>query len=83
MDSWATRRLTSKCATDISMPDMVYTPSFGKRIDCWNATQNDPDMISYRESDQQPKQKNSRQVVVTLSDDQLGQFVRAAIFKAP
>lgn len=81
VESWPTRQSSSHAAADVSMSDMNYTTSrLGHQEYSWRSTApHHGDIQAQNPTTGQARQeKNNRQVVVTLRDDQLGQIVRLA-----
>lgn len=78
VDSWPPRQPSSHATADMAMPDMDYTTSgCGHAEYSWRPTDtpNSYDHMHNSLSSQGRQEKNNRQVVVTLRDDQLGQIV--------
>jgi hypothetical protein len=76
LDSWSTKQASS---ADVSMPDMFHTASLlGHHDYPWRAMnpQHNHDQGQNSVGNQPKPEKSTRQVMVTLRDDQFGQLVR-------
>ncbi|KAJ4292593.1 hypothetical protein N0V90_009256 [Kalmusia sp. IMI 367209] len=80
MDSRSTKRTNSHSTLNTSMPDMLYaSPVFGKPEDTWTMMDTPYELEGEKSggSKQPRRDKGTRQVVVALRDDQLGQLIEA------
>lgn len=78
-DSWPMKRMNSYSTGDVSMPDLLHaSPVFGHNTDSWTPRNVQSQMQAAKHNDGQSSRQEtgSRQVIVTLREDQLGQLVR-------
>jgi hypothetical protein len=79
MNTWSTKRTTSGSASDMTMPDYMYTSSHVPRqVPPWLSNKSQYSQSASTDwEDHLPRKEKERQLVVTLRDDQLGQIIEA------